>query len=152
MEITCNYCNKKFDYKSGPAHYNRSKKHYCSIHCLCESNRKYKEYHSKKNKKYLIWCSAKKRAKIKNMEFNITVEDIPDIPKYCSVLGIELKSNSTNSPLDSSPSIDRIDSSKGYVKGNIRIISNRANRIKSDATIDELRKVLKDYEKILHKD
>ena len=78
-------------------------------------------------------------------------EDIPEIPKYCPVLGIEIKSNTTNAPLDSSPSLDRIDSSKGYIKGNVRIISNRANRIKSDATIEELRKVLEDYEKISSK-
>lgn len=148
MEVICDYCNKQFEYKGGKVHFNRSKKHYCSINCLCESNRKYKEYHSKKNKKYLIWYSAKKRAKLKGLDFNIEVEDIPEIPKYCPVLGIEIKSNTTNIPLDSSPSIDRIDSSKGYIKGNIRIISNRANRIKSDATIEELRKVLEDYEKI----
>jgi hypothetical protein len=148
MEVICDYCNKQFEYKGGKVHFNRSKKHYCSINCLCESNRKYKQYHSKKNKKYLIWCSAKKRAKLKGLDFNIEVEDIPEIPKYCPVLEIEIKSNTTNVPLDSSPSIDRIDSSKGYIKGNIRIISNRANRIKSDATIEELRKVLEDYEKI----
>lgn len=44
----CDYCNKQFEYKGGIVHFNRSKKHYCSINCLCESNRKYKEYHSKK--------------------------------------------------------------------------------------------------------
>ena len=142
MEIICDYCNKQFEYKGGLSHFNRSKKHYCSITCLCESNRKYKEYHSKKNKRYSIWCSAKKRAKLKGLEFNIELEDIPEIPKYCPVLGIEIKSNDTNAPLDSS---------KGYKKGNVRNISNRANRIKSDATIEELRKVLEDYEKISSK-
>ena len=151
MEIMCDYCNKQFEYKGGLSHFNRSKKHYCSITCLCESNRKYKEYHSKKNKRYSIWCSAKKRAKLKGLDFNIELEDIPEIPKYCPVLGIEIKSNTTNAPLDSSPSLDRIDSSKGYIKGNVRIISNRANRIKADATIEELRKVLEDYEKISSK-
>lgn len=148
MEVICDYCKKQFLYKGGQVHFNRSKNHYCSIHCLCESNRKYKEYHSKKNKRYSIWCSVKKRAKLKGLKFDLELEDIPEIPEYCSVLGIKIKSNNTNAPLDSSPSIDRIDSSKGYVKGNIRIISNRANRIKSDATIEELRKVLEDYEKI----
>ena len=151
MEVICDYCGKQYIYKGGKVHFNRSQKHYCSTSCLCESNRKYKEYHSKKNKKYLIWCSAKKRAKLKGLDFDIEVEDIPEIPNYCPVLGIEIKSNTTNAPLDSSPSIDRIDSSKGYIKGNIRIISNRANRIKSDATIEELRRVLEDYEKISNK-
>lgn len=148
MEVICDYCNKQFEYKGGKVHFNRSKKHYCSLNCLCESNRKYKEYHNKKNKRYVMWCSAKKRAKLKGLDFDIELEDIPEIPKYCPVLGIEIKSNTTNAPLDSSPSLDRIDSSKGYIKGNVRIISNRANRIKADATIEELRKVLEDYERI----
>lgn len=40
---------------------------------------------------------------------------------------------------DNSYSLDRIDSSKGYVKGNIWVISLRANRIKNDSTPQELR-------------
>ena len=152
MEVICDNCKKVFDYKGGQSHFNRSKKHYCSNKCLCESNRKYPELHNKTNKRYKIWCSVKKRAKLKGLEFNIELEDIPEIPKYCPVLGIEIKSNNTNAPLDSSPSLDRIDSSKGYIKGNVRIISNRANRIKADATIEELRKVLEDYEKISNRD
>ena len=148
MEVVCNHCGKSFIYKGGPAHFNRSKNHYCSISCLCENNRKYEEYHNKGNKRYKIWCNAKKRAKQKGLDFNIELGDIPEIPERCPVLGIKIKSNTTNAPLDSSPSLDRIDSSKGYIKGNVRIISNRANRIKADATVEELRKVLENYEKV----
>ena len=149
MEIKCDYCGKTFNYKGGKVHYNRSKNHYCCLHCLTESNRKYKEYHNNQNKRYKILCNSKRRAKLKGFEFNLTLDDIPEIPKKCPVLGIEIKENKgKHSPSDNSPSLDRIDSNKGYIKGNVRIISNRANRIKADATIEELRKVLEDYEKI----
>ena len=147
--IKCDYCGKKFVYKDGKSHLGRSDKHYCSIECLCKHNRKYQEPHTKANKRYTIWCHAKKRAKQKDFEFNLELDDIPEIPEFCPVLGIKITPNNTNAPLDSSPSLDRIDSTKGYIKGNVRIISNRANRIKADATIEELRKVLEDYEKIL---
>lgn len=114
-----------------------------------ESKKIYSELHNKSNKRYQIWCSIKKRAKLKGLDFNLTLDDIPQIPKKCPVLGIPIIENKgSHQPTDNSPSVDRIDSTKGYIKGNIRIISNRANRIKADATIEELRKVLEDYEKI----
>ena len=50
---------------------------------------------------------------------------------------------------DYSPSFDRIYPKKGYIKGNIVIVSNKANRIKTDATVDEIRKVADFYEKLL---
>ena len=53
-------------------------------------------------------------------------------------------------PLDSSPSLDRINPKYWYIKWNIRIISNRANRIKSDASIEEIRLILKDAETLSH--
>ena len=155
MEITCDFCGNAFIYKGGKAHFNRSKNHYCSIECLGKSNIKHglaaKDKNGKQDKRYSIWCSAKKRAKLKNIEFNLKVEDIPKIPKFCPVLGIEIVSNDTNAPLDSSPSLDRIDTNKGYTKDNIRIVCNRVNRIKSDATLHELILIVEDlkrYEKV----
>ena len=150
--ITCDFCGKSFVYKGGKTHYDRCKNHYCSLKCLTESNRIYDEYHNNKNKRYKMLCNIKKRAKTKGFEFNLTLDDIPPIPTICPVLGIPIIVNDGyHGPSDNSPSIDRIDSTKGYVKGNIRIISNRANRIKADATVEELRKVLEDYERICGK-
>ena len=69
----------------------------------------------------------------------ISPQDVHDaIVKKCPVLGIDLKC-SDKEYWDASPSIDRLDSSKGYTPSNIWIISARANRIKSDATLVELK-------------
>lgn len=83
--------------------------------------------------------AAKRRAKIKNLEFNIDISDIY-LPEVCPLLGIPLHSSERreNTSIDDSYSIDRIDSTKGYIKGNVWVISNKANRIKSDASLEEL--------------
>jgi hypothetical protein len=52
---------------------------------------------------------------------------------------------------DFSPSIDRIIPSLGYVRGNVVIVSMRANRIKTDATDAELRRVAKFYTKAVRR-
>lgn len=56
------------------------------------------------------------------------------------MLGIEL-SISEGRMADNSPSLDRFKPELGYVKGNIHVISTRANRIKNDATYNEIRKL-----------
>ena len=78
---------------------------------------------------------ARKRAAIYERAFNITAEDLY-IPEVCPLLGITLSLTDPN--LAHRPSIDRIDSNKGYIPGNVWVVSNRANRLKSDATADEL--------------
>jgi hypothetical protein len=154
MEITCvcPKCNKEFIWKgSGLSHFNRAKNHYCSIGCknvihgLARRDLKT----NKQDDKYQMWCHARKRAKKNNLEIDITPFDIPEIPELCPVLGIKItrniKENSKNhGPSDNSPSLDRIDTSLGYIKSNIRIISNRANRIKSDSSFEEIEKIYKD--------
>lgn len=80
--------------------------------------------------------AAKARCNKSGLEFNITKDDII-IPEYCPLLGIKLTSSNLHNH-DFCPSLDRIDNSKGYVKGNIWVISFKANRMKNTATIEEL--------------
>lgn len=87
---------------------------------------------------------AKFRAKKKSLPFNLDVSDI-NIPFFCPVLGIELKSIYGKGLTDRSPSLDRIIPSLGYVKGNVIVISNLANRIKSNASPDQILKVAQFY-------
>ncbi|RWZ87313.1 MAG: hypothetical protein EO766_12370 [Hydrotalea sp. AMD] len=88
---------------------------------------------------YLL-SRVKGRAKHKGIEFNITLDDIV-IPTHCPILGIPLDFNKGHSR-DSTPSIDRIDNKLGYIKGNIAVISMKANRLKSDASISDVRAIL----------
>ena len=93
-----------------------------------------------------MWNSAKRRAQNKGIPFSITIEDIV-IPKKCPVLGIPLAVGDMT-PSSNSPSLDRIIPQKGYVKGNIIVISNKANTIKNNATVEEIKKVAEFYEKM----
>lgn len=85
-------------------------------------------------------ADARKRAKKKNLPFDISIEDIY-VPDVCPVLGITLEIGRDD--LDTSPSLDRLDPAKGYVKGNVNVISYRANTLKNNATSEELLKVVK---------
>lgn len=90
-----------------------------------------------KSLEYLIWYRAKENSKMKGCEFNLGVEDII-IPKKCPYLGIEICFGVQNRGQDNYYSIDRIDSTKGYVKGNVQVISLLANTMKNKATNEEL--------------
>jgi hypothetical protein len=83
---------------------------------------------------------AKQRAKRLGVPFDLSREDVA-IPENCPALGLKLAVGYGRSG-SASPSLDRIDPSKGYVKGNVAVISQRANQIKNDATAVELRAVL----------
>lgn len=102
---------------------------------------------SVKNKEHIIWKEAEIRAKKKKLEFNITKEDIM-IPDICPVLGIPIYRD-LSSLQDNSPTLDRIDIKKGYIKGNVCVISNKANRIKSNGTIEDHRKIIEYMEKYI---
>jgi hypothetical protein len=90
---------------------------------------------------------AKCRAKKQGLEFNLTLDDI-QIPAICPLLDIPLVGG-IGAPHDGNPSIDRIDSDKGYVRGNVWVISWRANRLKNDATLEELKRLVKGLEEKL---
>ena len=94
--------------------------------------------------KLALLRSAKQRAKSRRLDFNIDASDI-DLPNKCPLLGIPLFSSyrGESKTYDNSYSIDRIDPRKGYIKGNVWVISYKANRIKNDATLDELETLVK---------
>lgn len=93
-----------------------------------------------KHPKSRALSAAKSRAKKTGVLFDLTVEDLPDIPRVCPVLGIAL-ARSSGRAVASSPSLDRIRPELGYVKGNVHWISNRANILKRDATVAEMQKI-----------
>ena len=89
---------------------------------------------------------AKKRAKKKNIEFSIGAEDLEKVT-HCPLLGIEFSFSNTRASRHDSPSIDRIDPSKGYIPGNVWVISQKANTIKSNATLNELKLIYTNLKK-----
>jgi actin-related protein len=93
---------------------------------------KQKEWKINNIERYLVQ-SARNRAKKYNLPFDITHEDVV-VPEFCPYLGIKLVPFSEWS----SPSLDKIVPELGYVKGNIQVISTKANTMKNNATQDEL--------------
>jgi hypothetical protein len=89
-----------------------------------------------------IYSRLKSSAKSRNIQFDLTLTELYtlDYPLTCPILGIPLKCH-RGGPKDDSYSVDRIDSSLGYTIDNIHIISFRANRIKNDATNQEITKI-----------
>lgn len=84
--------------------------------------------------------NARERAKRRGLDFAITVADVV-IPERCPLLGISLR-RGTAVVGDRSPSLDRKDPALGYLPGNVWVISHRANTIKQDATLEELKRLV----------
>lgn len=114
-----------------------------------ETGKKVREKRKKEHPEKLILQSSKQRAKEKGLEHNIELSDII-IPEYCPILNIKLEFGGKGIQTFNSPSIDRIDSTKGYIKGNIQIISLRANMMKNDATKEEIELFCKNIMKYMN--
>lgn len=142
--VNCEICGSEFS----PVNKNHR---FCSRNCV---RKNFYNNHPGKMKEKRLWghrnpvaqmfSRVKSRALREGIPFDIDKSDI-SIPEVCPVLGILLSRNiGRRGYSPSSPSLDRIDPGMGYVKGNVRVISARANLLKSDATIDELSLVLQD--------
>lgn len=86
--------------------------------------------------KVYMFRRAKHRAKKFNLPFHITLDDIV-IPETCPIFGTPLQV-AVGRHNNSSPALDKVIPELGYVKGNIRVISQRANVLKRDASLEEL--------------
>ncbi len=151
------YPKKKEIYKKWYSN-NKDKKRDYRKRYYNENSEKIKQMHKNRRKGLAekdpekLWVfnafhDAKKRAKKKNLEFSLEKKDLI-VPEYCPVLNIKLKFG-VRIATDESPSIDRIDNTKGYTKDNICIISRRANSIKSNASFEEINLILKYIKKNL---
>jgi hypothetical protein len=89
-----------------------------------------------------LWRLAKARARLRGIPFDLEVSDVR-VPACCPALGIALRWGCSKRQKDESPTLDRVIPALGYVKGNVNVISWRANRIKSDATLAELAATLR---------
>lgn len=78
-------------------------------------------------------------ARRQNIECTIRWSDL-EWPTHCPITGIELDYYNEKRE-QNSPTFDRVDSTKGYVPGNVAILSARANRIKDNGTAEEHRKI-----------
>lgn len=131
---------------------NSNAQKFCSIKCFYKARAlRHKGVYNKqrtklsidwdrKNPDRILLATAKHRARKKQIPFDLTVDDI-FIPDICPILGIKLvrRLGQGYGAGPSSPSLDRIDTNKGYTKDNVHVISYKANAMKSNATAEELK-------------
>lgn len=106
-----------------------------------------RRYHDRKvnDPAALLLKGAKERARKQGVPCTIGKEHIV-IPDVCPILGIPITINvlgNNGGNRDQSPSLDKVKPELGYVPGNVRVVSNKANRLKADNTIETLEAILK---------
>ena len=157
----CDNCGIEFQKPQSEVNRNQklSRKNFCSRTCVGKNNTKNfgdgsKRYnisqHSGSRRDNLTkfryhFRNISKRTK----ELDVSVEDLKEVWEnqkgICPYLGIELHLNSygkiKKDPITSA-SLDRIDSSKGYVKGNLQWISRAMNYLKNDMSEQQVFEIM----------
>ena len=136
LSLYCRVCDKK----------KQEARRRASSSKQLEYSRKYQAKRRQDNtyRLQMLLNASKQRAQLKGIEHTLTLEQLISIyPKdnKCPGFGTELKFGNAGFR-DHSPSIDKIDHTKGYTLDNVQILSWRANRLKVDATVQELELLL----------
>lgn len=146
----CTGCNRKLS----KTHFAPHKRHCRTCNAINKalsaepttSSAEYVHEQRLRNPARYMWTNKRINAKRDNVEFTIRVEDIK-IPSHCPILGIPLRfERGRRGPSAATPSIDRINPARGYVPGNIRVISWRANELKRNGTLAEFKAIIRDME------
>lgn len=129
---TCSICSKELNLTKFNTNSNQCKK------CLSEISKNKRLNNPAKT----TWERARARARKSGVEFTITPEDVQTVwTDICPIYHIPLKTNNQK-PGPDSHSIDRIDNSKGYIPGNIAIVSMKFNSEKRNLTPEILKRML----------
>lgn len=137
LQRWCKVCLKGW----ASTHYKKNKKK------ILKRTRAYQKAHPEKYGKYdrarrianlarYMWTKTKERARRRGIPFDLEVDDIV-VPTHCPLLHLELACG-IGRVQPNSPTLDRKVPALGYVKGNVWVISHRANAMKNDATLEEL--------------
>lgn len=109
-----------------------------------------KKYNRQHQNRRLYW-SAKQRAQRDDIEFALEQDDIV-VPERCIYLNVPLTNTYGRGRVATNATIDRVDPTKGYTKDNIQIISDLANRMKSNASVAQLVEFAKNVLKVHSED
>jgi hypothetical protein len=88
---------------------------------------------------------ARRRAKDRGLLFDLTLADFTNPPEFCPILGLRLHYSGGKGQSSESASLDRKDPSKGYIRGNVWIISWRANDLKANGTLAEFQAIVRNW-------
>ena len=143
----CNICGIEKSLSEFYVRTKNSDKHMaaCKPCCNARTRTNYTEERStKKGHAYQIFSRRKRQAKYKNVPFTIDFESIFELaPDVCPILGTQLNwGEKLSRPQPNSPSLDKIIPELGYIEGNVRWISYRANIIKKIMCLTMIRKIL----------
>lgn len=116
---------------------------------LSRFNNTWSRKHGKsRSKEYSMFYSARTRAHKMGLPFSIKLEDIV-IPEFCPLLGIPIFAGKHGEYHPNSASIDRKNPLLGYTRDNIWVISFRANEIKNNASLAELKTLTANLERLM---
>lgn len=145
-------------------YYNECKRHGLQAFAVLDNScpRCVTDAHAKRRKNNYVYNRSrerfneiKMRSRERGIEFTLTLEwlrEALDNTNACPYLGIVLNETQEDCIAfpDRNKSIDRLDPTKGYVPENVIVCSNRANRIKNDATVDELHLIAENLQRLTH--
>jgi len=147
--LVCDNCRLKWRFENEPGFRARY------LRKATANGVKYQKSHPEKTKSFQkryrdshttqgLLRRAAYRAKQQGLSFSLEEGDIP-IPERCPVLGVPIKVGQGRGRVASAnaPSLDRVNNNEGYTKENTRVISSRANSLKSDGSLEEFRAIVK---------
>ena len=134
----CTICNTT---KDATKDYYRIGKYYLNYCRSCYNEKQIARRH-KATPEERLFRNVKGSSKRKGLDFDLSLEDIV-IPDVCPILGIPFNLEVGGQGGDvNGPSVDRINSHKGYTKDNVWVISKKANMCKSDLTLEQLERMV----------